>query len=39
MDCVYVFISFVYGSIGALYGYTIWKYLEVVDHYAQGIDS
>lgn len=36
IDCMYVFSSLAYASAGSLYGYVLWRYLEVVDAYARG---
>lgn len=39
MDCIYVFISLMYASLGLTYGYLIWRFLEVLDAYAHGMDA
>lgn len=39
IDCMYVFLSLFYAVTGMVYGYLIWRILEVVDKYARGFDT
>lgn len=39
MDCAYVIIALMYASTGLVYGYVLWRLLEVVDAYAKGLDT
>lgn len=39
IDCVYIFLSLVYATVGLSYGYIFWRLLEVVDKYARGLDT